>query len=147
MVDDEGDPTLEAAIAHVRGRVGKPRGNRRAVPNETLIDILVWAGRHDDAWDTATSGGCLPGRWLELARHRETSHPIDAIDVYEPQIFRAIGAKNNKAYASAVELMGRVERLANAAGVPDRFDAIVTVARTEHKPKRNLQKLLDQHGW
>ncbi|MCB0968732.1 MAG: SWIM zinc finger family protein, partial [Ilumatobacter sp.] len=98
-VDDEGDPTLEAAIAHVRGRVGKPRGNRRAVPNETLIDILVWAGRHEDAWDAATSGGCLPGRWLELARHRETSHPIDAIDVYEPQIFRAIGAKNNKAYA------------------------------------------------
>ena len=43
--------------------------------------------------------------------------------------------------------MARVERLAAAAEVPERFEAIVEVARTTHKPKRNLQKLLDERGW
>lgn len=146
-VGGDSDATLEAAIDHVRERVGKQGGDQRPVPNETLVDILQWAGRHEDAWDAAVSGGCSPRRWMELAELREASHPIGAIDVYEPQIFRAIDVKNNKSYAAAVELMSRVERLATAACVPERFAAIVTAARTTHKPKRNLQKLLDQHDW
>ena len=84
---------------------------------------------------------------MELAEHRESSHPIDAIDVYEPQIARSIEAKNNESYAAAVDLMARVDRLATSAGVPGRFDKLVEIARTVHKPKRNLQKLLDQRGW
>ncbi len=107
----------------------------------------MWAGRDDDAWEAATAGSCSPRRWIDLAKRRESSHPIDAIDVYEPQIFRSIEAKNNQAYANAAELMGRVERLAMAAGAPERFETIVEVARTTHKPKRNLQRLLNERGW
>jgi uncharacterized Zn finger protein len=91
--------------------------------------------------------GGNPRRWMELAAGRETSHPIDAIDVYEPQVIRSIEVKNNAGYAAAIDLMRRVRRLADSAGVPERFEALVVIARTVHKPKRNLQKLLDQHGW
>lgn len=84
---------------------------------------------------------------MELAERRESSHPIDAIDVYEPQIVRSIEAKSNQSYAAAVDLMARVDRPATTAGVPERFDKLVEMARNIHKPKRNLQKLLDQRGW
>jgi tetratricopeptide (TPR) repeat protein len=146
-VGDDRDSCLDAAIDHVRGQVETARTGRRQVPNEVLVEILMWAGRDDDAWAAATAGGCSPRRWIDLAKRRESSHPIDAIDIYEPQIFRSIEAKNNQAYAAAVELMGRVERLADAAGAPERFETIVEVTRTTHKPKRNLQKLLNERGW
>ncbi|HUF98767.1 MAG TPA: hypothetical protein VMM60_11625, partial [Ilumatobacter sp.] len=68
-------------------------------------------------------------------------------DVYEPQVIRSIEAKNNQGYAVAIELMTRIRRLAEAAGVPERFNALLGIARTIHKPRRNLQKLLDQQGW
>ena len=85
--------------------------------------------RHDEAWDAATDAGCTTRRWMELAERRESSHPIDAIGIYEPQIARSIEAKNNQGYAAAVDLMARVDRLATAAGVPDRFDKLVEMAR------------------
>ena len=146
-INDDRDGCLDAAIDHVRGRVGTAPAGSARISSELLVEILMWAGRDDDAWAAATAGGCSPRRWLDLAERRESSHPIDAIDVYEPQILRSIEAKNNQAYAAAVELMGRVERLAAAAGVPERFEALVEITRTTHKPKRNLQKLLNAHGW
>ncbi|MEO6653270.1 MAG: SWIM zinc finger family protein [Ilumatobacteraceae bacterium] len=144
---DDRDAHLDAAIEHVRGQVGSSCTSRPTVSNEVLVEILMWAGRDDDAWAAATTGGCSPSRRIDLAKRRESSHPIDAIDTFEPQIFRSIEAKNNQSYAAAVDLMARVERLAAAARVPERFDTIVHVARTTHKPKRNLQKLLGQRGW
>ena len=146
-VGDDRGGSLDAAIDHVRKQVGAAHTASPRVSNDVLIEILMWAGRDDDAWAAANSNGCSLRRWLDLAKRRESSHPVDAIDVYEPQIFRSIDAKNNQAYAAAVELMGRVERLADAAGVPERFETIVEVTRTTHKPKRNLQKLLDERGW
>ena len=112
-----------------------------------LVDVLLWVGRHDEAWDAAQAGGCNQRHWLELAETREAHHPVDAIDVYEPQVIRSIEATNNDAYAAAVGLMARIQPLAESAGVPERFDELVTIARTEYKRKRNLQKLLDQRGW
>ena len=146
-VGHERDACLDASIDQVRGRVDTARPGHSKVANEVLVEILTWAGRHDEAWDAATADGCSTRRWMDLAERRESSHPIDAIDIYEAQIARAIDAKNNQGYAAAVDLMARVNRLATAAGVPARLDTLVEVARTVHKPKRNLQKLLDQRGW
>jgi tetratricopeptide (TPR) repeat protein len=146
-VGDDRDGCLNAAIDHVRGQVETAPAGRPRVSNEVFVEILMWAGRDDDAWEAATAGGCSPRRWIDLAKRRESSHPIDAIDIYEPLIFRSIEAKNNHAYAAAVDLMGRVERLTEAAGVQERFETIVEVARTTHKAKRNLQKLLNERGW
>jgi uncharacterized Zn finger protein len=62
-------------------------------------------------------------------------------------VFAQIDRKRNDAYRSAVELMARIRRLADTAGEPERFHALLTRVRTEHKAKRNLKALLDQKPW
>jgi uncharacterized Zn finger protein len=82
--------------------------------------------------------------WLTLARGRESTHPMDAVDVYEREVFAQIDRKRNDAYRSAVEQMARIRRLADTASEPERFHALLTRIRTEHKARRNLKALLDQ---
>ena len=58
-----------------------------------------------------------------------------------------IDQKKTPAYRSAVDLMDRIRRLAEAAGEPDHFTGLLEQVRTEHRAKRNLKKLLDDRGW
>lgn len=128
-------------------------GHRRADPttwpgaSQVLVEILAHEGDIDGAWQAATDHGCDDRMWLTLARAREVSHPLDAIDVYEPEVFALIDRKRNDAYRDAVDLMARIRRLADAAGRTERFDAVLARVRTEHKAKRNLRALLDKRGW
>ncbi len=120
-----------------------------AVPSAAaaLVDILLYEGRVDAAWDAAEDFGCRSQVWLTLARAREQSHPLDAISVYESAALAIIGRKNPKQYRSAVDLMVRVRRLADAAGEPERFMSLLGRVRTEHRAKRKLKGLLDAQGW
>lgn len=84
---------------------------------------------------------------MTLARARERTHTLDAIDVYEPEVLALIDRKKTSYYESAVELMDRIRRLAEAAGEAGRFTGLLDRVRTEHRAKRNLKKLLDGKGW
>lgn len=123
---------------------------RRGVPPgaaTVLVEILFFEGRREEAWSAGLEFGCERRVWLSLARAREETHPLDAISVYEPEVFSHIDRKNNSAYQSAVELMDRIRTLADAAGAPERFTALVDRVRTEHKLKRNLMRLLLARRW
>ena len=119
----------------------------RTRPSDALVDVLMFEGDTDGAWAVAKQHGCDARKLMALARARESEHPSDAIDVYEPEVFSLVDQKKNHSYKNAVDLMARIERLADAAGTPDRFHAVLTRARTEHRAKRNLKKLLDAKGW
>jgi len=119
----------------------------QARPSDALVDVLMFEGETDGAWAVAQQHGCDARKLMALARARESDHPSDAIDVYEPEVFSLIDQKKNQSYKNAVDLMARIERLATAAETPDRFHAVLTRARTEHRAKRNLKKLLDAKGW
>lgn len=112
-----------------------------------LVDILLYEGLADAAWEVATRHGCRRDLWLTLARARESDSPLDAIAVYEQASLAIIERKNAAQYESAVDLMVRVRRLADAAGEPDRFTSFLALVRTEHKAKRKLKSLLDAQGW
>ncbi len=43
--------------------------------------------------------------------------------------------------------MARIRRLADEAGEPARFRALLDRVQTEHKAERNLTGLLDRRGW
>lgn len=120
-----------------------------AVPEAAvaLVAILLFEGLVDDAWDVANDYGCRSQTWLTLARAREDSHPLDAIAVYESAALAIIDRKKANQYQSAVDLMVRVRRLADAAGEPVRFVSLLERVRTEHKAKRKLKSLLDAQGW
>lgn len=112
-----------------------------------LVEILLYEGLIDEAWDTAAVFGCTTPLRLTLARFREQTHPLDAISVYEPQVLTIIGLKRPDRYRGAVDLMERIGRLADAAGEPERFTSLLQRVRTEHKPKRRLMAEMDERGW
>lgn len=145
---DDRDGWHNAAIDHVREQVESATSSSTPPRHaDLLIELLIDADRIDDAWTAAKNVDCSSHTRIDIARLREAEHPLDAIDVYEPHVFELIDNKDNTSYARAVELMERIRRLAGAADRPDRFDTVLTRARTEHKPKRNVQKLLDTRGW
>jgi hypothetical protein len=111
------------------------------------VEILAYEGDTQRAWEVATDHGCDRQMWLTLARTREDAHPLDAIGVYEPEVFALIEAKKNATYRQAVDLLGRIRRLAGQADQPQRFEAALQRVRAEHGRKRNLMKLIDQKGW
>ena len=141
---------LRTRLSRLDGRVPDGRGaSSAAVPRaaEALVEILAYEGRVEEAWNAATVHGCAERMRMTLARTREKTHPSDAMDVYEPRVLELINQKKNYAYQSAVDLMDRIRRLADAANDPDRFRSLLERVRTEHRAKRNLKRLLDAKGW
>jgi uncharacterized Zn finger protein len=160
LLDEAGDDAprwRRRSIDTLRSRVAETtettrhdrtaRSWRAPAPAAALVEILAHEADIDAAWEAATDHGCDERTWLTLARARESIHPLDAIEVYEREVFVQIDRKRNDAYRSAVELMARIERLANTAGEPERFHTLLTRVRTEHKAKRNLKTLLDAKRW
>ncbi len=112
-----------------------------------LMEILMYEGLAEAAWDVARQHGCGSQMWLTIARALENTRPLDSIAVYEPAALAIIDAKKADRYQSAVDLMVRIRRLADSAGKPRRFESLLSRVRTEHKAKRKLKSLLDAQGW
>lgn len=135
-----------------QGQRKPPRGRPGRWPasgpdSSTLVEVLLFDGEVEQAWVEANASGCRRNLWVELARRREAEHPLDAVPVWQEEVESLIGAKNNQAYAQAVELIIHVGRLLTAGGREADFGPYVAGVRVAHKPKRNLMKLFDQRGW
>lgn len=144
----------ERCLETLRIRVAEERpgdeGRRSHIvprPAQALIDILMYEGDVEGAWTVATEHGCDNDTWMTLARARETTHPLDSIAVYEREVLVLIDRKKNHAYRAAVDLLERIRVLADRAGQPERFAALLERVRTEHRAKRNLKALLDDKSW
>lgn len=133
------------AIRLLRDRIAS--GGSRSTVAGVLVEVLLYEGQVDQAWDTAVQHGCDDRLWLTLAHAREATHPLDAIGVYQQAMFAGIGVKNKPAYRRAVELLARIKRLSLEGGQPERFAELLGRVKTEHKAKRNLMALIDKKGW
>lgn len=140
---------LRERIAQGQRKPARGRVSRwvQGVDSSTLVEVLLYDGVVELAWTEAKAAGCRRDLWLELARCREGEHPLDAIPIWQGEIERVIDAKNNRAYAEAVDLIVRVRRLLIAADREADFASYVAMLRTTHKPKRNLMKLFDARTW
>lgn len=140
---------LRERIAQVRSKPASGRVSTwvAGVDSSSLVEVLLYDGDVELAWAQASAAGCRRDLWLELARRREAEHPLEAIPIWQDQIERVIAAKNNHAYAEAVDLIVRVRRLLVAAGRAADFPSYTLKLRTTHKPKRNLMKLFDERKW
>ncbi len=116
-------------------------------PATTLVEILLYEGRADDAWSAATSHGCDERTWMTLARARETTHPLDAIPIYERAVAAQIDTKKNGGYRAAVDLLARIRTLATKGDQPQLFSQLLATVMTEHGRKRNLMALIDKKRW
>jgi uncharacterized Zn finger protein len=116
-------------------------------PATTLVEILLYEGRAEDAWSAAVAHGCDDRTWMTLARAREATHPLDAIPIYERVVAAQIDTKKNGGYRVAVDLLARIRTLASKAGEPQRFTNLLAAVTTEHSRKRNLMALIDKKRW
>lgn len=136
----------QRALTLLRTRAAGPTPQTGASASP-LVEVLLYEGEADEAWETAVAHGCEGRLWLPLARAREAAHPLDAVAVYEREAFAQIDTKTNDGYRNAVKHLVAIRRLADAAGDPEVFARILARVRTEHRPKRNLMALLDAEGW
>lgn len=82
----DADARREQAIRLLRDRLqaDDPEARKRKPllersPATTLVEILLYEGRVDEAWAAASANGCDDRTWMTLARAREATHPLDAI--------------------------------------------------------------------
>ncbi len=132
---------LRERIAHKDRKPARGRVTRWAAPavdSSTLVEVLLHDGDVEQAWAEASAAGCRRDLWLKLAQLREGEHPLEAIPIWQGEIERVVDAKNNQAYAQAVDLIIRVRRLMIAADRDADFPPCTAKLRTTHKPKRNL---------
>jgi uncharacterized Zn finger protein len=113
----------------------------------TIIEVLLFEGRVDDAWRTATERDCDQRLWMQLARARESEHPEDAIPIYEREVEALIGKKNDGGYRDAVKLMAHLESLHIRLESRDAFASFVERIRATHLRKTNLMRRVDAKGW
>lgn len=119
----------------------------RNADRSTLVQIFLWEKDLAAAWCEAAEGGCSDDLWMKLADLRESDHPADTLAIVRKRIEPVIGRMGNDSYAEAVRLLRRVNRLMLRLGQEADFMPYLQNLRARHKPKRNLQKLLDTAKW
>jgi uncharacterized Zn finger protein len=142
----EREPTVAAARAAIERRqregTAQPSPWHRA-DGSVLVEILLWEGDSDDAWEAAQQYGCNDRLWLHVAATRGEQHPGDALEIYRRQLDRALEPASNLAYDEAIRLLKTMRPLYTAMDRTDDFTGLVTELRTRHKRRRNLMQRLD----
>lgn len=114
--------------------------------HSTLVEVLLWEGEPDAAWQAAADGGCCDELWLRLARIRGATHPADAIPVLLAAADQAIGHKKRGSYRVAASLLAEACTLFTRCDRAADFESHLAALRAAHKPKRALREELDRAG-
>ncbi len=143
----------ERALGLLRGQPGaraprnpRPAWERAQGHSTTLVEVLLWEGDVDGAWQAAVRGGCNEPLWLRLARRRAVDHPLDAVPILRRHAEAAIGMKQRDFYRTAASLLREARDLHERAGDTNAFTAYLRQLRGAHRPKRALMEELDRAG-
>ena len=109
----------------------------------TLVEVLLWEGDAEAAWQAAVDGGCRDELWLRLARQRAATHPADAIPVLLAAADQSIGHKNRDSYRMAAGLLVEAGLLFTRCDRQEDFRSHLAALRAAHRPKRALREELD----
>jgi uncharacterized Zn finger protein len=114
----------------------------RPADHSVLVEIFLWEGDAEAAWQEAQAGGCGNGLWMRLAGIREKDHPADALGIYQRQIDPIVAGKKNEAYREAARLIRKIRQLMARIGREADFGPYLDSVRKAHKPKRNFMAML-----
>ena len=116
-------------------------------PDHTLpVEFFLADGSAEEAWSEAQAGGCRPDLWLRLADGRATTHPAEALDVYQRQLGPIIAQGNARAYKEAIGLLTKISALLDDLGRAEEYDLLCAEVRATHRQKRTFVRLLDASG-
>ncbi|MDG5808082.1 hypothetical protein P9869_36630 [Streptomyces ossamyceticus] len=135
----------EAALALLRANAAGPRrGGWYSGP--VLVDVLLDDKDTDAAWQAATDAGADDRQWLALADQARADRPADALGVYLRLTEPLLKQTGNAVYEQVVGLLLSVRDCHRRLGTEDEFGVYVATLRTTQKRKRNLMRLMDDHG-
>ena len=148
----------EKALAHTRSvlaALAKPTGRQTTIvgtyglaqDRSVLVEIFLWEGEDELAWQEAIEGGCSKKLWLKLADRRKLAHPADALSIYQREVEPLIQQTNNASYASAIEYLKTVRDLMIRLDRQSEFQAWVAQLEKTFKGKRNFITLLRKQEW
>lgn len=142
----------EKALAHLHQQIAqsqskKPQWGVARLDRSALVEIFLWEGDKEQAWQEAQAGGCSKQLWLRLASQRQSEHPEDALPLYQREVEPLIQQTNNESYAQAVRFLEKVRELMLRLGQQQEFGQLLAHLRQTYKAKRNFIKLLNQKQW
>lgn len=111
-----------------------------------LIDALLDDEDIATAWQAAAETGAHDRQWLALADQARASRPSDALRVYLRLAEPLTKQTGNTVYEQLTSLLLNIRDCHRRLGTEDEFMSYVAALRAAHKRKRNLMRLLDQHG-
>ncbi|MFI6208884.1 SWIM zinc finger domain-containing protein [Streptomyces sp. NPDC051041] len=134
----------EGALTLLRADTQRRRPGRYG--GSVLVDALLDDEDVDAAWQAATDTGADDRQWLALADRVRATRPADALGVYLRLAEPLTGQTGNAVYEQLVGLLLSIRDCHRHLGTEDEFTAYVTGLRTARKRKRNLMRLMDEHG-
>jgi hypothetical protein len=111
-----------------------------------LVDVLLAAGRDDEAWQAALHHQGWLGvlRWQTLLERRAATHPEEVIQPYRDLVEQTIlDSADKRRYRRAVALLTVLQRVYQAAGEPGAFGRYLAELRVDHKRRPTFLKTLD----
>jgi uncharacterized Zn finger protein len=117
--------------------------SRMSEDRSLVVQILLWEGKDEEAWQEAQAGGCTNDLWLELAARREPDHPEDTLAIYRQRVEPLIEQTTGH-YDEPVEYLVKVKSLMDRLDRASDFQHYLTLLRGTYKRKRNFTKLLDK---
>lgn len=134
----------EGALALLRADAEQQQHSRYGGP--ALIDALLDDKDIDAAWQAATETGAHDQQWLTLADQARAARPADALGVYRRLAEPLTKQTGNAIYEQLTSLLLSIRDCHRRLGTQDEFTTYLTALRANQKRKRNLMRLLDQHG-
>ncbi|MCE4942933.1 hypothetical protein LVX13_07285 [Streptomyces albulus] len=134
----------EGALALLRADAGQRK--RGGYGSSVLVDGLLDDKDVDAAWQAATEAGAHDRQWLSLADQARATRPADALGVYLRLAESLTQRTGNHVYEELVSLLLSIRDCHRRLGSPEEFTGYVTALRTAQKRKRNLMRLMDEHG-
>lgn len=110
-----------------------------------LVDALIDDGEIDAAWKAAP-GRASRRQWLTLADLVRDERPAEALEVYQRAIEPLKRCTGDDNYREMASLLVRARSCHERLGTTAEFTAYLTSLRADQRRKRNLMKILDQHG-
>lgn len=134
----------EGALSLLRADAERQQHSRYGGP--ALIDALIDDKDIDAAWQAATETGAHDQQWLTLADQARATRPADALGVYRRLAEPLTRQTGNAIYEQLTSLLLSIRDCHRRLGTSDEFATYLTALRASQKRKRNLMRLLDQHG-
>ena len=138
---DRADNERTWAFDHARQLAASDRFAAGAV----LVQLYMSDGDIDAAWAAADRYG--PGwAWRELADRGAEARPVDAADLYRPQLEKDLRYPNSKIYPAIAETLATMAELYERGGRSAEFASFIAQIRQAYGRRPSLMKALNAKG-